>query len=157
MDDSKIPPNTQSPRSGHNRGDASLNLDPILRTRLILADLDIDDSTLADWIKRGDFPMPLVLNPGQRREIVGWLTSVYRQSKADRPQRLAAPITANAYSGAARAKRRCTVAEKRAASERPAEPGLTQLCSKTGRLPNPRPPTRPHRASRGHARERDSN
>ena len=54
-------------------------LDPIIRKRQILADLGIDDSMLNAWIKRGDFPLPLVLNPGQKREIVGWPTSVYRQ------------------------------------------------------------------------------
>ena len=49
-------------------------LDPLLRKREILADLGIHGSTLATrppWIERGDFPAPLVLNPGQKREIVG--------------------------------------------------------------------------------------
>ena len=96
-------------------------LDPIIRKRLILADLGIDNSTLRAWMQRGDFPLPLVLNPGQKREIIGWPTSVYRQWKAARPQRLATPITDNAYSETARSKRRRTVLAKRGGSERLAE------------------------------------
>ena len=45
-------------------------LDPILRKSAILADLGVDNSTLSAWMRRGDFPLPLVLNPGQKREIV---------------------------------------------------------------------------------------
>jgi predicted DNA-binding transcriptional regulator AlpA len=90
-------------------------LDPILRKRAILADLGIDNSTLSAWIRRGDFPLPLVLNPGQKREIVGWPTSTYLQWKADRPQRVATPITDKAYSAPAIAKRQRTRAAKRAA------------------------------------------
>ena len=35
-------------------------LDPILRKSAILNDLGVDNSTLSAWIKRGDFPLPLV-------------------------------------------------------------------------------------------------
>jgi len=90
-------------------------LDPILRKRLILADLGVDNSTLAAWIRRGDFPPPLVLNPGQKREIVGWPTSVYRAWREGLPQRSANPITEAAYSEEARAKRQRSRAAKRGA------------------------------------------
>jgi len=87
-------------------------LDPIIRKRLILADLGIDNSTLRAWMQRGDFPLPLVLNPGQKREIIGWPTSVYRQWKAARPQRMAKPVTEHAYE----ARRAKTAARRRKVS-----------------------------------------
>lgn len=62
-------------------------LDPILRKPSVLAVLDVHNSTLNVWIKRGEFPPPRVLNPGQKREIVGWLTSVFLQWRVARPQR----------------------------------------------------------------------
>lgn len=71
---------------------------------------------MRDWIDRGDFLEPLVLNPGQKREIIGWRTSVYEAWKASLPQRSAKPITANAYSTEARAKGRRTRAAGRAHS-----------------------------------------
>jgi predicted DNA-binding transcriptional regulator AlpA len=89
--------------------------DPFLRRSVILADLGIDASTLDDWVKRGDFPVPEILNPGQKREIIAWRTSTYLEWKNARPQRSAKPITANAYTEQARAKGKRTRAARSAA------------------------------------------
>jgi predicted DNA-binding transcriptional regulator AlpA len=72
-------------------------LDPYLTKQQILDDLGINASTLDAWIKRGDFPKPYVLNPGQRREIIGWLTSEYLAWKVARPRRQANIVTDRAY------------------------------------------------------------
>jgi len=90
-------------------------LDPYLRRKVILEDLNIDASTLSAWIARDDFPQGEILNPGQKREIVAWRSSVYRQWKANRPQRAPHPITDRAYTAEARAKGRRTRAARHAA------------------------------------------
>ena len=72
--------------------------DPMLRKKQILDDLGIYGSTLDQWIKKGHFPEPTVLNaPIGGREIIGWPQSVYLQWRASLPVRQAQPITQRAY------------------------------------------------------------
>jgi predicted DNA-binding transcriptional regulator AlpA len=68
------------PDNGSNR---------LIRRRQILEELGVDNATLWSWIKRGTFPEPLVLNPGQAREIVAWRQSDYLAWRQSLPQRLA--------------------------------------------------------------------
>ena len=71
--------------------------DRFIRKPELLADLGIHDTTLWEWVKQQRFPAPVVLNPGARREIVAWRERDVREWKDSRPQRLANPITPNAY------------------------------------------------------------
>jgi predicted DNA-binding transcriptional regulator AlpA len=64
----------------------------LLRKRQILADLQIDGTTLWMWVKQGRFPAPLILNPGSAREIPVWRESDYRDWVASLPQRPARRI-----------------------------------------------------------------
>jgi predicted DNA-binding transcriptional regulator AlpA len=78
---------------------------------------DIDTMTLSNWIKRGDFPEPVVLNPGQRREIVAWRESDLIKWQATRPQRAARPASDAAYAARreqARQRREATMTPHRA-------------------------------------------
>ena len=68
-----------------------------VRKRRILAELDIDASTLWSWEKAGRFPRSVVLNPGSLREIKAWRESDYEQWKASRPQRMAKPARRSPY------------------------------------------------------------
>ena len=72
-------------------------LDAPLRGKQVAQIIGRDLSTIWAWIKRGDFPLPIVLNPGQRWEIVGWRRSDIQQWIDTRPQRLAKPVTQRAY------------------------------------------------------------
>lgn len=112
--------------------------DPILRRSMILDDLGIDKSTLSDWIARGDFPAPLVLNPGQAREITGWRTSTYVAWKENLPQRAAKPISQAAYSDEAIAKGRRTRAERQAAKQGSAPEPAPQSAIPPARVRRPR-------------------
>jgi predicted DNA-binding transcriptional regulator AlpA len=114
--------------------------DPYISRKQILEDIGIDASTLNAWIARGDFPQGEILNPGQTREIAKWRSSVYRQWKADRPQRAPRPITANAYSEEAIAKGRQTRAARRAKPLLEAKPEPTP---EPEPAPQPEPPPEP--------------
>jgi predicted DNA-binding transcriptional regulator AlpA len=69
--------------------------------------------TIWTWVRRGDFPAPLVLNPGQRREIVAWRDTDVDNWMNSRPQRAAMPVSRNAYEA-----RQRKAAERRASAER---------------------------------------
>ena len=77
-----MPDNT----NGSNRG-------KLLRKKTILSEVPIDDGTLWTWIKQGKFPPPVVLNPGQKREIVAWREADYLAWRDSLPQRLATPTS----------------------------------------------------------------
>lgn len=89
-------------------------LDPYLHRKTILDDLSVDGSTFSDWIAKGYFPEPEILNPGASREIPVWRASVYRAWKEARPKRLPKPISSNSYTPEARAKGRRTRADRQA-------------------------------------------
>jgi predicted DNA-binding transcriptional regulator AlpA len=65
-------------------------------------------ATLWNWIRNGQFPMPRVLNPGSRREVVAWCEHEVEDWIASRPQRLAKPISDKPYE-----KRTAAAAERR--------------------------------------------
>jgi predicted DNA-binding transcriptional regulator AlpA len=54
-------------------------------------------STLWVWARRGEFPVPVVLNPNSRRKVVGWRESDVEAWLNSPPQRPAAPISERAY------------------------------------------------------------
>ena len=51
-------------------------LDELLRAKQVVKIVGRDLSTIWAWIKRGDFPAPVILNPGQGREIRAWRAPV---------------------------------------------------------------------------------
>ena len=63
--------------------------DPLLRKRTILQEVPVSEATLWEWVRRGSFPRPVVLNPGQKREIIAWRQSDYLAWRDSLPQRLA--------------------------------------------------------------------
>lgn len=70
--------------------------------------IDVDDSTPYAWTMQGRFPKPVILNPGQKREIKAWREDEVQQWIDTRPQRLAVPVTQKAYEA-----RRAKTLEKR--------------------------------------------
>jgi hypothetical protein len=67
---------------------------------------------LHNWIRKGWFPPPIVLNVGVAGEIVAWRLSDIEAWTASRPQRLAMPVSAKAYEA-----RRERARQKRQAAE----------------------------------------
>ena len=63
--------------------------DPLLRKRTILQQVPVHESTLWQWIKEGTFPKPVILNAGQKREIIAWRLSDFVKWRDGLPQRLA--------------------------------------------------------------------
>lgn len=113
-------------------------IDPYLRRKAITDDLGIDPSTFSDWIAKGYFPKPEILNPGSSREIPAWRTSVYRQWKNTRPQRLPTPISSNSYTPEARAKGRVTRAQRAAQRAQVAVEPPAEAPAPTPAIPRPR-------------------
>ena len=68
-----------------------------VRKRRILAELDVNASTLWSWEKSGQFPQSVVLNPGADREIKAWREDTYEEWKASRPTRMARPARRSPY------------------------------------------------------------
>lgn len=61
--------------------------------------------TLWDWIVNGTFPKPVILNPGQKRELRSWREDEIQKWIDSRPQRLAKPVSQKTYERFRRSKR----------------------------------------------------
>jgi predicted DNA-binding transcriptional regulator AlpA len=71
--------------------------DPLLRKQRILQLTGVTAATLHGWIRRGTFPMPLVLNAGSKRELVAWPESVFLAWRNSLPERMATPVRTTPY------------------------------------------------------------
>jgi predicted DNA-binding transcriptional regulator AlpA len=69
----------------------------LIRKKELIKRVGVDPSTLWQWMRDGQFPRPRILNPGSRREIVGWIEADIEEWLATRPQRLATPVTEKGY------------------------------------------------------------
>lgn len=76
--------------------------------------IPVHPSTGWAWIKRGDFPQPLLLNPGERRSVVAFREEDVTRWMAERPEGLGRPLAAAAYEA-----RREKAQQRRAANEAP--------------------------------------
>jgi predicted DNA-binding transcriptional regulator AlpA len=63
--------------------------DPLLRSQRILQLTGVNATTLANWVREGRFPKPLILNAGSKRELAAWPLSAYEQWRVNLPQRMA--------------------------------------------------------------------
>jgi predicted DNA-binding transcriptional regulator AlpA len=89
-----------------------------------------DNSTLSRWIKAGQFPEPVILNPNGQRQMVAWRESEVEAWLASRPRGVAAKPKPQVFEG----RMRQAAAKRQAAVEPRAKPRREDL------VPGPKMP-----------------